>query len=133
MLNLDEYFQIAEDYDALAENDPVTAYNIMKRASSIKEYLDEQLATFVKEVIVLEKEAKGTEAKVSCELSSKPTDGARKALCDSRVLQAWATYARAVEMRDKLRAMSEFMERVYFDSKACYSRAEGKLTFNRNI
>ena len=128
MANIDvtNYLRLVGEYKELQDNDPVTAFGLMIRASAEKEYFDSLVADAVKEVIDAERHAKPVTAQVSVELSPKPTEGARRAEYNEQVVAAWQAYAQARCIKDKMAAHSSMLERIYFDTKMIYEKQSNK-------
>ena len=125
-IDVTNYLRLVGEYKELQDNDPVTAFGLMIRASAEKEYFDSLVADAVKEVIDAERHAKAVNAQVSVELSPKPTEGARKAEYDERVVAAWQAYAQARCIKDKMAAHASMLERIYFDTKMIYEKQSNK-------
>lgn len=124
MFDLTNYQAIKDDYNNhFTDNDPYTAFAILKRSSAEKEYLDTQLAELNKMLFDTEKYAKGVEAKVSHEyrIEGKGVSDAEKlAIYHEATRQAWTEYSTIRKVRDEFVAMTNFLERVYFDCKTQY-------------
>lgn len=121
MVDLDNYYYIKESYiHELTDNDPLSAFALLKRASAEKEYLDTQLAELNKILFDTEKAAKGVEARVanSFRQDGKGVGDAEKlATYHHDTTSSWSEYSSIRKVRDELSAMSHFLERVYFDCK----------------
>lgn len=124
MLDLDNYYYIKESYiNELTDNDPLSAFTLLKKASAEKEYLDTQLSEFNKILFDAEKTAKGIEARVanSFRQDGKGVGDAEKlAIYHSDTVSSWSDYSTIRKVRDDISAMSHFLERVYFDCKTQY-------------
>jgi len=131
-----QYFDIKVEYENLKDNDPLSAFALMKKASTNKEYLDSQVALWNKFTIEAEKQAKAIEAEVATEIK-KCGRGIKEAELEAKsnekVKNAWDRYFDYIEIRDKLTAQTEFLGRVYFDAKDCWETANEKLLRGANF
>jgi hypothetical protein len=123
-----QYEEVQSRYEVLNDTDILDAFSIMRDSSSILANYEMMLADMGKCVFDAERLAKGTEASISCELSPKPTEGARRAICDERVIDIWKQYSDIKKKYEYLDANVHFLNRVYFDCKMIYEsciRREG--------
>jgi hypothetical protein len=133
-----ELFQeVSARYEAINDSDVEEAFSLMKDSSSLLDSYEQLSADASEYVAVKERYAKATEARRSCELSSKPTDGARKACFDKEVVYAWKDYANTVKTNKYIEANTKFLSRIYFDSKMivenCYRRERMPSGDNRVV
>lgn len=117
-INYAGYDSVRCGYDHLADNDPSTAWKIMKAASGELEYFESLVAEAEKIVIETEKLAKGTEAQTSYGIDSNHVSkGERQAKFHPDTLRAWNEYAMAVKIKGLLSAQARNLNRIYFDCK----------------
>lgn len=123
---LESFEEIKFRYENLVDTDVMEAYALMISSSSLLASYEQMNADAIKLVFSNERAAKGTEARVSCELSPKPTDGARRAVFHEDVVKAWDKYAESLRNQKYIDANAKFLSRVYFDTKMivenCYRK-----------
>ena len=122
------YGKLVVEYDNLFDNDPTTAFGVMKRASSLMASYEGLAARANKVLVAQEKNAKFTHARKSCELSNKPTEGERKAAAEESVLLAWEEYTTAISLLKMLEGIVRHLGRIYFDSKSVYEIGNRNLS-----
>ncbi len=128
--SFDELLELFEElsyrYSSINDTDVLEAFSLMKDSSSLLNNYEQLSADAYEYVANKERWAKATEARRSCELSPKPTDGARKACFDQEVISAWSDYAESVKRQKYIEANAKLLSRIYFDSKMivenCYRR-----------
>lgn len=129
-ISLDNYNEIVDGYRELQDNDPVTAYELMKRSAIEKEYFDTLVADATKDMIDAERDAKCVEAR-ACDgyrQSGKTVkDAENMASYDSQTVKAWKVYSMCRRVRDSLQAQAGMLERIYFDCKNVFDSAYKKF------
>lgn len=134
---LEEFESISRRYKNLVDSDVGEAYSLMINSSSLLSSYEQMYADAVKLVSMKERLAKATEARVSCELSPKPTEGARRAAFHEDVLNGWKDYAESLRNQKYIEANSKFLSRVYFDTKMivenCYRKERPAVGDNRVV
>jgi hypothetical protein len=122
----DLFEEIKYRYENLNDSDVLEAFSLMRDSSSLLSNYDQMSADAYKLTALYERQAKATEARKSCELAPKPTEGARKAACDAEVIDAWNKYIETSTRQKYIEANGKFLSRVYFDSKMiveqCYRK-----------
>lgn len=134
---LEEFESISRRYKNLVDSDVGEAYSLMINSSSLLSSYEQMYADAIKLVSMKERLAKATEARVSCELSPKPTEGARRAAFHEDVLSGWKDYAESLRNQKYIEANSKFLSRVYFDTKMivenCYRKERPAVGDNRVV
>lgn len=140
-MNYEEILQSFDDvkyrYEELNDSDVLEAFSLMRDSSSLLASYEQMSADALKLTALTEREAKALEAKKSLELSSKVTEGARKALCDPEVNEAYKRLAERVTQQKYIEANARFLSRVYFDSKLiveqCYKKERPPVGDNKMV
>lgn len=140
-MNYEEILQSFDDvkyrYEELNDSDVLEAFSLMRDSSSLLSSYEQMSADALKLTALTEREAKALEAKKSLELSSKVTEGARKALCDPEVNEAYKRLAERVTQQKYIEANARFLSRVYFDSKLiveqCYKKERPPVGDNKMV
>lgn len=140
-MNYEEILQSFDDvkyrYEGLNDSDVLEAFSLMRDSSSLLASYEQMSADALKLTALTEREAKALEAKKSLELSSKVTEGARKALCDPEVNEAYKRLAERVTQQKYIEANARFLSRVYFDSKLiveqCYKKERPPVGDNKMV
>lgn len=122
------YKSLVLDYKDLQDNDPTTAFDLMKKASSLLASIDSLVARTSGTAILQEKIAKATHAKKSCAMSIKPTEGERQAAKDEEVLSEWANLSMVVNIQKQLEALARHLNRIYFDTKSIFEIGNKRLS-----
>ena len=134
---LDRFDEIKYRYEVLNDVDVLEAFSIMRDSSSLLASYEAMVADAVKLSADMERNAKATEARISCELSPKPTEGARRAACDQAVIDAWEAYSETVRNQKYAEINAKFLNRVYFDTKMvvenCYRQARPPVGTDRVV
>lgn len=121
------YGKLTANYDSMADNDPMTAFGLMKTASNLQASYDTLTGKVTKLVLLQEKYARFIQSKKSCELATKPTEGERQASRSPEVLEEWSTYAMVVSMQKQLEGICRHLNRIYYDSKSVYEIGSRQL------
>lgn len=140
-MNYEEILQSFDDvkyrYEELNDSNVLEAFSLMRDSSSLLASYEQMSADALKLTALTEREAKALEAKKSLELSSKVTEGARKALCDPEVNEAYKRLAERVTQQKYIEANARFLSRVYFDSKLiveqCYKKERPPVGDNKMV
>lgn len=140
-MDYDEILQSFDDvkyrYEELNDSDVLEAFSLMRDSSSLLASYEQMSADALKLTALTEREAKALEARKSLELSSKVTEGARKALCDHDVNEAYKKLAERVTQQKYIEANARFLSRVYFDSKLiveqCYKKERPPVGDNKMV
>ena len=140
-MNYEEILQSFDDvkyrYEELNDSDVLEAFSLMRDSSSLLASYEQMSADALKLTALTEREAKALEAKKSLELSSKVTEGARKALCDPEVNEAYKRLAERVTQQKYIEANARFLSRVYFDSELiveqCYKKERPPVGDNKMV
>lgn len=140
-MNYEEILQSFDDvkyrYEELNDSDVLEAFSLMRDSSSLLASYEQMSADALKLTALTERETKALEAKKSLELSSKVTEGARKALCDPEVNEAYKRLAERVTQQKYIEANARFLSRVYFDSKLiveqCYKKERPPVGDNKMV
>lgn len=140
-MNYEEILQSFDDvkyrYEELNDSDVLEAFSLMRDSSSLLSSYEQMSADALKLTALTEREAKALEARKSLELSNKVTEGARKALCDPEVNEAYKRLAERVTQQKYIEANARFLSRVYFDSKLiveqCYKKERPPVGDNKMV
>lgn len=134
---LEQFEEIKYRYSQLVDSDVLEAFSLMRDSSSLLSNWEQMSADAYKLTADAERMAKATEARRSCELSSKPTDGARKAAFDQEVVDAWGMFSELSKQQKYMEANAKFLSRVYFDSKMivenCYRQTRPPVGDNKIV
>jgi hypothetical protein len=134
---IEQFEEMKYRYSQLVDSDVLEAFSLMRDSSSLLASWEQMSADAYKLTADAERMAKATEAKRSCELSSKPTDGARKAAFDQDVIDAWKRFSELNKQQKYTEANAKFLSRVYFDSKMivenCYRQTRPPVGDNKIV
>ena len=134
---IDSFEEVKYRYESLNDSDVLEAFSLMKESSALLASYEQMVADSYKLTAIAERNAKGTEARKSCELSPKPTDGARKAAFNEEVIAAWELFADLYAKQKYMEANARFLGRVYFDSKMvvenCYRKERQPVGENKIV
>lgn len=134
---IQQFTNIKYRYEELNDSDVLEAFSLMRDSSSLLASYEQMSADALKLTALTEREAKALEAKKSLKLSSKVTEGARKALCDPEVNEAYKRLAERVTQQKYIEANARFLSRVYFDSKLiveqCYKKERPPVGDNKMV
>ena len=124
-------------YSFINDDDVLEAFSLMRESSALLANYEQLSAQAYAIVATYERLAKATEARRSCELSPKPTDGARRACFDEEVIKAWNEYASIVKIQKYIDTNARFLSRMYFDSKMlvenCYRKERKPVGDNKVV
>lgn len=129
--------EIKYRYETMTDSDVLEAFAIMRDSSSLLSSYDQFVADIYKVTALSERDAKATEARRSLELSTKPTEGARRAAADEEVRAAWSRFIDMATKQKYAEANARFLSRVYFDAKMvvenCYRKERPPAGENRIV
>ena len=115
---LQSYMILKDEYAELEDNDPNSAYSIMKKASALLEYFETEEAETDKELNIKKTNAESLESQVALKESpNNVSKGEKLASCNNEVMYEWNEYYTAKCTHGRLIAIIKFLWRVYYDSQ----------------
>lgn len=132
---LKEYEDLIEDYRDLQDNDPLTAYTIMKDASAILGTLETKLKKSSAELGRYKTLAEAMENEIAVEAMSNgdsATKAEKVAKAHEDRIHAWNDYHDANKSIGELDALVSYMWRIYYDCKAVWEHGNKVYRMGRD-
>ena len=126
------YNDLFAEYDALQDNDPETAFQLMKQASVLLGTEETKEAELDKYCNKLKTLAEAVEAEKCLDYAGSVAKGEKYAACEDSVMKAWEAYHNAKQMQGETVALIKYLYRVYYDCKELWQQGARTLRQGRD-
>jgi hypothetical protein len=118
--------KLLEDYETLQDNDPLTAYSLMKRASALLSNYETQAAHLEKWSGKVKTLAQSIESETILNAGGSISKGERMAACSDQVIKGWNSYYSVRERLGKTQAVINNLNRIYWVCQLVWKSAKDK-------